>query len=294
MPYMVSKLSGTTKNLTAGLISDPQKIENIISMVRTVTPLTSPQTVSKVNTYLPLFEKVSTLLGMYSFLNRAQTFRPIESLNAKSPADMITALMKGGNFPLSKMLAQPLIAGNMEKMMGAVAMNMMKNVNINDMLKNGNINDMFSAFTKNSGNSPSDSNSNIDLNSLMETFMPVINSMTQSTSKNEEDESDRNNLDDYESRPKKIELKNEAFLQSDESDAPHDEPIEEPTYDSYNNHNNDYNDKYYNHQNDRHDKNYGYDNYEKAVNYNENINNYNNRKEVQKPIRIKQRRRRSN
>lgn len=294
MPYMVSKLSGTTKNLTAGLISDPQKIENIISMVRTVTPLTSPQTVSKVNTYLPLFEKVSTLLGMYSFLNRAQTFRPIESLNAKSPADMITALMKGGNFPLSKMLAQPLIAGNMEKMMGAVAMNMMKNVNINDMLKNGNINDMLSAFTKNSGNSPSDSNSNIDLNSLMETFMPVINSMTQSTSKNEEDESDRSNLDDYESRPKKIELKNEAFLQSDESDAPHDEPIEEPTYDSYNNHNNDYNDKYYNHQNDRHDKSYGYDNYEKAVNYNENINNYNNRKEVQKPIRIKQRRRRSN
>jgi len=65
MPGMVSKLSGTTKNLTAGLMSDPQKIENIISMVRTVAPLTTPQTVSKVNTYLPLFEQVSTLLGMY-------------------------------------------------------------------------------------------------------------------------------------------------------------------------------------------------------------------------------------
>ncbi len=292
MPDMVSKLSGTTKNLTAGLISDPQKIENIISMVRTVTPLTSPQTVSKVNTYLPLFEKVSTLLGMYSFLNRAQTFRPIESLNAKSPADMMTALMKGGNFPVGKILAQPLIAGNMEKMMGAVAMNMMKNGNFNDILKNGNINDMLSSFAKSSGKGTSDVNGNIDLNSLMETFMPVINSMTQNTSKNEEYE-DRSSLDNYENPPQRIQLKNEAFLQPDESDEPH-EPVEEPTYDNYNNHNDNYNDKYYSHQNDRYDKNYRSENYEKAVNYNENRNNYNDRKEVQKPIRIKQRRRRSN
>jgi len=42
-------------------------MENIIGLVRTAAPLTSTQTVSKVNTYLPIFEKVSTLLGMYTF-----------------------------------------------------------------------------------------------------------------------------------------------------------------------------------------------------------------------------------
>ncbi len=173
LPGMVSKLSGPTKNVAASLMADPHKMENVIGMVRTFAPLTSPQTVSKVNTYLPLVEKTSTLLGMYSFLNRAQTFKPLEPLNANTPAEKLSALLKSGNVPVAK-LAQPLIASNMEKMMGGMAMNMFKNANIGDIL---------SSFanqqsgTKNSENGGFDLN-NLDLNSLMETFMPMINSMS--------------------------------------------------------------------------------------------------------------------
>ena len=90
-------------------------MENIISMVRTFAPLTSTKTVSKVNTYLPAVEKVSTLLGMYSFLSRAQNFRPIQTLDAKTPVDKITALLKNGNIPVTKLMAQPLLANNMDK-----------------------------------------------------------------------------------------------------------------------------------------------------------------------------------
>lgn len=174
LPGMVSKLSGPTKNVAASLMADPHKMENVIGMVRTFAPLTSPQTVSKVNTYLPLVEKTSTLLGMYSFLNRAQTFKPLEPLNANTPAEKLSALLKSGNVPVAK-LAQPLIASNMEKMMGGMAMNMFKNANIGDIL---------SSFanqqsgTKNNGNGLD--LSNLDLNSLMETFMPMINSMSSS------------------------------------------------------------------------------------------------------------------
>lgn len=278
MPGMVSKMSGTTRNLTAALMSDPQKMENIISMVRTVAPLTAPQTVLKVNTYLPFFEKISTLLGMYSFLNRAQTFRPIESLNVKSPADMMTALMKNGNIPVGKMLAQPLIANNMEKMMGAAAMNMLKNGGLNDMLKNGNINDMLSSFAKNSGTDSSDSG-NIDLNSLMETFMPIINGMNSNASNNHDGEYDRSYSNKYENDPEKIELKNESYLPENESEDRNYEEYKENTY----------NNKYEKYDNPADDH---FDSYEKSVNYNEHKNNYSDKKDIQKPVRIKQRRRR--
>lgn len=295
---MVSKLSGTTKNLTAGLMSDPQKMENLISMIRTVAPLTSVHTVTKVNTYLPLFEKVSTLLGMYSFLNRAQTFRPIEPLNSKSPQDMVAALMKNGNIPVSKMLAQPLIANNMEKIVGSMASNMLKNgglsellknSNINDMLNNGNLNDMLSTFNKKPGQNSSDNN--IDLNSLMETFMPIISSMSSNSSHDMDDDYDSESSKSYTNNydaPKKIELKNEDNLPDDDTENLDEGFNEDFNYDyQY--------DKYDKPKNDRYDRNYKkekYDNYEKAINYNEHKNNYNEKKDIQRPIRIKQRKRR--
>lgn len=287
MPGMVSKLSGTTKNLTAGLMSDPQKIENMISMVRTVAPLTSENTVTTVNTYLPLFEKVSTLLGMYSFLNRAQTFRPIQHLNAKSPVDIVTSLMKNGNLPVGKMLAQPLIANNMEKMMGTMAMNMfkngsmdeiLKNVNINDIMKNGNIGDILSSFNKNSGSSQDNNgnNGNIDLNSLMETFMPIINSMSASNS---------NNDNNYETPQKNTEFKNEHYLSNEESESQNTYDDSYEKYDKYN----DYN-KYDRQKNDHYDRNYKNDKYNNYDNYEPPVNNSDHKN--QKPIRIKQRKRR--
>ena len=162
-------------------------MENIISMVRTFAPLTSAQTVSKVNTYLPAVEKVSTLLGMYSFISRAQNFRPIQAFDAKTPTDKITALLKNGNIPIAKLVAQPLLANNMDKIIGAVAMNIAKNGGLNEMLSsltNGNkssFNEVLSSLAA-AGNKE---NSN-DLSSLMEAFMPMINNIMSSSEQSEE------------------------------------------------------------------------------------------------------------
>ena len=178
---IVSKLSGSTKDITSTVIQDPYKVENIIGMVRTFAPLTSNQTVTKLNTYLPVMEKISTLIGMYSFLNRAQTFRPIESSNAKTPVEKITALMKSGNLPVGKMLAQPILSNNMDKIIGTVASN---------MLKNGNLNDILAAVAnQSSSDNNSEGNGNFDINNLMETFMPLINNIASSSSEKPENDS---------------------------------------------------------------------------------------------------------
>ena len=179
---VVSKLSGTTKAYASDILHDPGKMENIIGMVRTFAPLTSVQTVSKVNTYLPVAEKVSTLLGMYSFLNRAQNYRPIQTLDAKNPMDKITALMKNGNLPVSKLIAQPLLANNMDKIMSAVAMNMVKNGDLNHMLSslsgganNSGLSNILSSLSSDG------KGENTDISSLMETFMPMINNIMSSS-----------------------------------------------------------------------------------------------------------------
>jgi len=200
---MVSKLSGSTKNVASSLMTDPHKVENVISMVRTFAPLTSAQTVTKVNTYLPSMEKVSTLLGMYSFLNRAQTFRPIETLDAKSPVEKVSALIKNGNLPVGKMLAQPLLSNNMDKIMGTMAMNMFKNGNFNDILSS------MANQSSSSGGKQAEGNGNIDLNSLMETFMPLLNNLASNSTEQSKDE---------ESHLLNTELKNEINLPEDTED----------------------------------------------------------------------------
>jgi len=168
-------------------------MENIIGLVRTATPLASAQTVSKVNTYLPIFEKASTLLGMYAFLNRAQNYTPIQTMNAKTPMEKVTALVSNGNLPIGKMIAQPLIAKNMDKIISAVSKDL-----IAPLIRNGNLNlnlnDMISAMSKqfpnNDDNGQQNSNdenkekSNMDISSLMETFMPLINNFMSSNSSN--------------------------------------------------------------------------------------------------------------
>ena len=169
-------------------------MENIIGMVRTFAPLTSAPTITKVNTYLPAVEKVSTLLGMYSFLNRAQNFRPIQTLDAKTPVDKITALLKNGNIPVTKLMAQPLLANNMDKIVGALAMNMAKNGGLNDILSSltsGNksgLNDMLSSLTNGNTKGLNDGNKdgNTDIGSLMETFMPMLNSIMSTSEESKE------------------------------------------------------------------------------------------------------------
>jgi len=190
---LTTKLSGVTKGLTSGILSDPNKIENIIGLVRTAAPLTSAQTVLKVNTYLPIFEKASTLLGMYTFLNRAQNYAPIQPLSAKTPMEKVTALISNGNLPIGKMLAQPLIANNMDKIISSVA----KEV-VGPMIKNGNLYDIISTMSKQfssenavKGNNGNDSdNSNIDIGSLLEVFMPLMNNFMSDNSSDNSSVSD--------------------------------------------------------------------------------------------------------
>lgn len=213
---MVSKLSGATRNLTSGLLQDPQKMESAIGMVRTLAPLTSPQTVAKVNTYLPAVEKISTLMSMYTFINKAQNFKPVTALDAKTPADKITALVKNGNIPLGKLMAQPLLANNMDKILGPMAMNMVKNGGLDEMLSSfskGNksgLNELFSSLSKGNDSGLNEllsslskgnnselgellssvtkekNDSTDDLSSLIETFKPMLNSLMSSSNTPEE------------------------------------------------------------------------------------------------------------
>lgn len=168
-------------------------MENIIGLVRTAVPLTSAQTVSKFNTYLPIIEKASTLLGMYTFLNRAQNYTPIQPLSAKTPMEKVTALISNGNLPIGKMLAQPLIANNMDKIISSVA----KEV-VGPMIRNGNLNDLISTMSKQFGNESSpqgnnggdSNNGNIDIGSLLETFMPLMNNFMSDNSSDSSSTSD--------------------------------------------------------------------------------------------------------
>jgi hypothetical protein len=49
-------------------------------------------------------------------------------------ADKVTAMLKNGNLPVAKLMAQPIIAENMQKIVSALAMNMAKNGGLNEML----------------------------------------------------------------------------------------------------------------------------------------------------------------
>jgi len=118
-------------------------------------------------------------------LNRAQNYAPIQPLSAKTPMEKVTALISNGNLPIGKMLAKPLIANNMDKIISSVA----KEV-VGPMIKNGNLNDIISAMSKQFGNenAPKDNtgsesdNSNMDIGSLLEVFMPLMNNFMSNNS----------------------------------------------------------------------------------------------------------------
>jgi len=164
-------------------------MESIIGLVRTAAPLTSDNTVSKINTYLPAIEMVSTLLGMYSFLNRAQNYAPIQSLNAKTPMEKVSALIANGNIPIGKMLAHPIIANNMDKIMSSVAKGFINNGNLSDMLSS-----MTKQFSNNqqTDNNKSNNTNNVDFSSLLEAFMPLMNNIMSDNSSTSSAQNDKN------------------------------------------------------------------------------------------------------
>lgn len=185
MNNVVNTLSHTVSNTVTGLVQNPYKMEGILGAVRTVAPLTSVSTCNTINGILPFVERISSVVGMYSFLNKAQNYQPIQSLSDKPTMEKITSLISNGNIPITSILAMPLVKNNMDKLIGALA----KNV-VNNSMKNGNMNDLFSSFANQMGNGNSNGN-NIDMSKLMEMAGPILSMMNSSQS----DGSNNNNID---------------------------------------------------------------------------------------------------
>jgi len=82
-----------------------------------------------------------------------------------------------------------------------------------NMFKNGNFNDILSSManqSSSSGGNQTEGNGNIDLNSLMETFMPLLNSLTSNSNEQSDDEQSQPSV--------KAEFKNEINLPEDSED----------------------------------------------------------------------------
>lgn len=173
-------ITGIATNFITGIISNPQQLENILGIVRGFAPLASAQTVTKINTYLPIVEKISSIVGMYSFLNKAQNYAPIQSLGDKPLMEKVTTLVSNGNIPISKILAQPMISQAIGKIIASVAGSF-----INNSIKNGGIDQILSNLMGNMSNnnsttntensSQNNANSNLDIGSIIETIGSIFN-----------------------------------------------------------------------------------------------------------------------
>lgn len=234
-----SILSTSARALSSNFLSSPEKMENVVNLVRTAAPFTSAQTVSKVNTYLPMVEKTSTLLGMYSFLNRAQNYAPIEPLSGKSSMEKITSLMMKNKAPLGKMIAKPMLSNGMEKIMANAMKDMVKNVNLGDLLSTFS-NSSNSDVGKSSKNS-SNSNSDMDLSSLLQTFMPLINNMMNSNENENNTGNEQENYNDYNDKEDNYENQYEQqsnYISNEEYPNDHTEHLNEKHSNNYKNQSN--------------------------------------------------------
>lgn len=180
----INNITSIATNFITGIMSNPQQLENILGIVRGFAPLASAQTVVKINTYLPIVEKISSIVGMYSFLNKAQNYAPIQSLGDKPLMEKVTTLVSNGSIPISKILAQPIISQSIGKIIASVAGSF-----INNSLKNGSLDQILSSLmgnmsnnnSTNTGNSSqnnssqSNTNSNIDIGSIIETIGSLLN-----------------------------------------------------------------------------------------------------------------------
>ena len=164
----INNVTHMITNFASGIIANPYQLENILGMVRTFAPLTSVQTVGKINTFLPLIEKFSSILGMYSFISKAQNYAPIQSLGNKSTMEKVTTLITNGNIPITKILAQPIIAKNMDKIIGTVTSSF-----LNNSMKNGGLDQMLAGLM--GQQTDNNANNSFDLNSILEALGPIIN-----------------------------------------------------------------------------------------------------------------------
>ena len=180
----INNVTHMITNFASGIIANPYQLENILGMVRTFAPLTSVQTVGKINTFLPLIEKFSSILGMYSFISKAQNYAPIQSLCDRPLMEKVTTLVSNGSIPISKILAQPIISQSIGKIIASVAgsfiSNSLKNGSLDQILSGlmGNMSNNNSTNTGNSSqnnSSQNNPNSNIDIGSIIETIGSLFN-----------------------------------------------------------------------------------------------------------------------
>ncbi len=131
-----------------------------------------------------MVEKISCIVGIYNFLNKAQNFSPIQSLGDKPLVDKVSALVSNGNIPISKIISQPIISQAISKIIASLAGSF-----LNNSVKNGNFDQILSGLMKNlnnnNGNSTNSSssqnneNSNIDIGSIIETIGSIFNNNQQ-------------------------------------------------------------------------------------------------------------------
>lgn len=153
-------------------------MESILGLVRGFAPLASAQTVVKVNSYLPIVEKISSIVGMYSFLSKTQNYAPIQSLGDKPLMEKVTTLVSNGSIPISKILSQPIISQTIGKIIASVAGSFISN-----SFKNGSLEQILSGLMGNISNSNSannnssndNTNSNLDIGSIIETIGNLFN-----------------------------------------------------------------------------------------------------------------------
>lgn len=175
----LNNITSIATNFITGILANPQQIESILGIVRGFAPLASVQTVSKINTYLPIVEKISSIVGIYSFLNKTQNYSPVQSLGDKPIMEKVTTLITNGNIPISTILAQPIISQSIGKLISSVASsfisNSFKNGGFDQILSNlmGSMSNNNSANTENSNKN--NSSDNLDLSSIIEAIGSIFN-----------------------------------------------------------------------------------------------------------------------
>ena len=106
----------------ASLASNPGTIENMVSVIRSAAPYTSKQMVNQVNVFLPILEQISSFLGLYSFIGKAQNYTPVNYSNIDSPVERLSKIMTNNSGDLIKLIS-PLLGGNLNNIIENLAQN---------------------------------------------------------------------------------------------------------------------------------------------------------------------------
>lgn len=178
----IFKSNGVLQSLGIGslssIISNPYTLEKVTGLIRSTAPLASQSTVNKVNTYLPILETVSSILCLYTFVNRVQNYAPIKCSSATTAPEKLSELVSNGTIPVGKLLAQPLIANNLDKLAAPLLKQTLGNVD------NNTISELMSLAQKLTSNGDfnigdlakqASGDNGFDIEEIAKTIIPLIN-----------------------------------------------------------------------------------------------------------------------